>query len=63
MEAAIYDLEEYEPEEVANNIEGLILDTQRLVPESNIIFSEILPRFYKSQEQRRIYETKKNNMQ
>lgn len=53
------DLEESEPEEVADSMEKLQLDTQRLLPESRIIISEILPRFYKNQVSRRNYERKR----
>ena len=53
------DLEDCEPEEVVENVEKLILDTQRQTPDSNIIISQILLRFYRNQQMRHEYEIKR----
>ncbi|CAG2185067.1 unnamed protein product [Mytilus edulis] len=54
------DLEESTPEDVAKNMERLILDTQRLVPGSNIIINAILPRFYRNAHSSKTYESKRS---
>ncbi|CAG2234409.1 unnamed protein product [Mytilus edulis] len=59
------DLEDSTPEDVAKNMERLILNTQRLVPGSNIIINAILPRFYRNAHSSKTYESKRtkcNNM-
>ena len=53
------DLEDCEPEEVVENMEKLILDTQRQTSDSIIIISQILPRFYRNQQMRHEYEIKR----
>ena len=53
-------LEDWEPEEVVENMKKLILDTQRyLIVIHCIIISQILPRFYRNQQMRHEYEIKR----
>jgi hypothetical protein len=40
-------------------IESLILSTQKTLPKSQIVFNELLPRFYDNLHNRQVYETKR----
>ncbi|CAG2222222.1 unnamed protein product [Mytilus edulis] len=53
------DLEDSTPEDVDKNMKRLILNTQRLVPGSNIIINAILPRFYRNAHSSKTYESKR----
>ncbi|CAG2247486.1 unnamed protein product [Mytilus edulis] len=53
------DLDEKSAEEVVNDMKKLVLATQRLVPGSNIIINELLPRYYKNYKHTEDYEVKR----
>jgi hypothetical protein len=54
------DLENKNADEAIEDFKTLILKTQQLLPESEIVVSEILPRFYESTPQSRSYELRKS---
>ncbi|CAC5389185.1 unnamed protein product [Mytilus coruscus] len=53
------DLEVTQPKNVVEEIEQLIIDTKKSLPESQIIISQILPRFYRNQNLEQEYEVKR----
>ncbi|CAC5362708.1 unnamed protein product [Mytilus coruscus] len=53
------DLEVIQPKNVVEEIEQLIIDTKKSLPKSQIIISQILPRFYRNQNLEQEYEVKK----
>ncbi|CAC5395340.1 unnamed protein product [Mytilus coruscus] len=53
------DLDEKSAEEVVSDMKKLVLTTQRLVPGSNIIINELLPRYYNNYKHTEDYEVKR----
>ncbi|CAG2204105.1 unnamed protein product [Mytilus edulis] len=53
------DLEAKQPTNVVEEIEQLIVDTKKSMPESQIIISQILPRFYRNQNMDQEFEVKR----